>query len=110
MHFYARDSMPHKKELAPGTVANLAWGEKIMLSLVEIGPGSVVPMHSHSHEQAGIVVEGEFEFIIGSERSRVKQGDMYIIPGGVQHSAIGLDKKALVLDIFSPPREDYQKS
>jgi quercetin dioxygenase-like cupin family protein len=110
MYFYARDSMPHKKELVPGTTANLAWGEKIMLSLVEINPGSVVPMHSHPHEQAGIVVEGEFEFIIGGEKRRVKRGDMYIIPGGVQHSAIGLDKKALVLDIFSPPRDDYKTS
>ncbi len=108
MYFYDRSSM-RKKELVPGTTASLAWGEKIMLSLVEINPGSVVPMHSHPHEQAGIVVEGEFDFIIGNERKRVKAGDMYIIPGGVQHSAIGLEKKALVLDVFSPPREDYQK-
>jgi len=110
MYFFASNSMPHKKELVPGTTANLAWGEKIMLSLVEIGPGSVVPMHSHPHEQAGIVVEGEFDFIIGGERRRVKPGDMYIIPGGVQHSAIGLDKNALVLDVFSPPRDDYKGS
>ncbi len=107
MSFIDRTSM-HKKELVPGTTASLAWGEKIMLSLVEIGPGSVVPMHSHPHEQAGIVVEGEFDFIIGGERRRVKPGDMYIIPGGVQHSAIGLDGKAVALDIFSPPRDDYK--
>lgn len=109
MYFYDRNNM-RKKELVPGTTANLAWGEKIMLSLVEIGPGSVVPMHSHPHEQAGMVVEGEFDFVIGTERKRVRPGDMYIIPGGVQHSAIGLDEKALVLDIFSPPRDDYKTS
>lgn len=108
MTFVDRNQMK-KRELVPGTTASLAWGEKIMLSLVEIGPGSVVPMHSHPHEQAGIVVEGEFDFIIGGERRRVKLGDMYIIPGGVPHSAIGLDRKAVALDIFSPPREDYQK-
>ena len=109
MYFYTRETMPHRKELIKGTMASLAWGEKIMLSLVEIGPGSVVPMHSHPHEQAGIVVEGEFDFVIGGERRRLKQGDMWIIPGGVQHSATGLEKKAVALDIFSPPREDYQK-
>ena len=108
MYFYNPSNM-RKKELAPGTTTSLAWGEKIMLSLVEIGPGWVVPMHGHPHEQAGIVVEGEFDFIIGNERKRMKPGDMYIIPGGVQHSAIGLDRKALVLDVFSPPREDYQR-
>ncbi len=108
MYFYDRSNM-RKKELVAGTTASLAWGEKIMLSLVEINPGSVVPMHSHPHEQAGIVVEGEFDFIIGGEKRRLKQGDMWLIPGGVQHSAIGLQKKAVVLDVFSPPREDYQK-
>jgi len=108
MTFVDRNQMK-KRELVPGTTASLAWGEKIMLSLVKIGPGSVVPMHSHPHEQAGMVVDGEFDFIIGGERRRVKPGDMYIIPGGVPHSAIGLDRKAVALDIFSPPREDYQK-
>ena len=108
MYFVEREKM-HRKELVPGTKANLAWGKNIMLSMVEIGPGTVVPMHSHPHEQAGFVVEGEFDFIIGGEKRRLKPGDMYIIPGGVQHSAIGLDKKAVALDIFSPPREDYQK-
>ncbi len=109
MYFFDRRNMMHRKELVPGTTASLAWGKNIMLSVVEIGPGSVVPMHSHPHEQAGMVVEGEFDFIIGNERRRVKPGDMYIIPGGVQHSAIGLEKKAVALDIFSPPREDYQR-
>ncbi len=109
MYFVEREKM-HRKELAPGTKASLAWGKNIMLSLVEFEPGTLVPMHSHPHEQAGIVVEGEFDFIIGGERRRVKPGDMYIIPGGVQHSAIGLDKKAVALDIFSPPREDYKTS
>ena len=108
MAFIDRAKM-RTRQLVPGTTAGLAWGEKIMLSLVEIGPGSVVPMHTHPHEQAGIVVEGEFDFIIGGEKRRVKPGDMYIIPGGVQHSAIGLERKAVVLDVFSPPREDYQK-
>jgi quercetin dioxygenase-like cupin family protein len=109
MYFVEREKM-HRKELVSGTTASLAWGKNIMLSLVEIGPGSVVPMHSHPHEQAGIVVEGEFDFIIGGEKRRVKLGDMYIIPGHVQHSAIGLEKKAVALDIFSPPRDDYKNS
>lgn len=107
MAFIDRNGM-HEKELVPGTTARLAWGEKLMLSLVEIGPGAVVPMHSHPHEQGGIVVEGEFDFIIGGERRRLKAGDMYLIPGGVPHSAVGLDRKAVALDVFAPPRDDYK--
>ena len=109
MPFYTRETMLRRKELVAGAMANLAWGEKLMLSLVEIEPGAVVPMHSHPHEQGGIGVEGQFDLIIGNERRRIGPGDMYIIPGGVPHSAIGLDRRSVVLDIFSPIREDYQK-
>lgn len=97
-----------KKQLAPGVRLNLAWGEKLMLSVVELEPGSVVPMHSHPHEQAGIVLEGEFEMTIGRETKWVRKGDMYIIPGGVGHAVVTGPQKAVALDIFHPIREEYK--
>lgn len=109
MYFFDRLNMTHRKELAPGTTASLSWGKNIMLSMVEIGPGCVVPMHSHPHEQAGIVLEGEFDFTIGAETRRVKAGDSYIIPGNVQHGCAACAGRALVLDIFSPVREEYTR-
>lgn len=96
-----------RRELAPGIVLRTMWGEKIMMSMVEIAPNAVLPPHSHPHEQAGMVLQGEFEFTIGGETTRVKQGDCYIIPGGVEHGLTGSDGFSLALDIFSPPREDY---
>ena len=99
-----------KKQLGPGVTLNLAWGEKLMLSVVEFEPGSTVPMHSHPHEQAGIVLEGEFALTIGGETKRVRKGDMYIIPGGVEHGAVTGQEKAVALDIFHPVREDYTSS
>jgi quercetin dioxygenase-like cupin family protein len=83
------------------------WGEKIMMSVVEIAANAVLPPHRHPHEQAGMVLEGEFDFTIGGETTTVKQGDFYIIPGDVEHSLVANDKPSLALDIFSPPREDY---
>ena len=79
-----------------------------MLSVVELEPGSIVPMHSHPHEQAGIVLEGEFDLTIGGETKRVRKGDMYIIPGGVEHAAVTGERKAVALDIFHPIREEYK--
>ena len=49
------------------------WGDKIMMNIVELAPGSEVPLHSHPNEQAGIVLEGEFEFTIGEEKKTVKK-------------------------------------
>jgi quercetin dioxygenase-like cupin family protein len=55
-----------------------------------------------------MVVQGEFEFTIGGETKMLKQGDAYVIPGGVEHSGVGSSGWSLALDIFSPPREDYK--
>jgi|TARA_Y100000310_G_scaffold339290_1_gene431550 quercetin dioxygenase-like cupin family protein len=95
------------RELAPGVNLRTMSGEKMMLSVVEISANAVMPPHSHPHEQAGMVLEGEFEFTIGEETSTVKKGDVYIIPGGVEHSLRANGEPSLALDIFSPPREDY---
>ena len=96
-----------QRELAPGVMLRTMWGEKVMLSVVEIDANSVVPMHEHPHEQAGMVLEGEFDFTIGGVTTRVNPGDTYIIPGGVEHGLVATDQPSKALDIFSPPREDY---
>ncbi len=96
-----------RRELAPGVFLRTMWGDKIMLSLVEIAANAEVPLHEHPHEQAGLVLEGEFDFTIGGETTRVKAGDTYIIPGGVQHYVKATDQPSKALDIFSPPRKDY---
>ncbi len=97
-----------KKTIAPGTQIGVAWGEKIMLSFVELAPGGQVPPHSHPHEQGGICLEGAMEFTIGGETRIVRRGDGWMIPGGVTHSVRALEEGARALDIFSPPREDYK--
>ncbi len=96
------------KQLFEGVKAQVAWGDRLMLSLVTLGAGSTVPMHSHPHEQAGIVLDGELDFTIGKETRRLKAGDSYIIPGNVQHGCAACAGHALVLDIFSPVREEYK--
>ena len=108
MRYYFDPSEVRRRQLAPGFTVRTIWGEKTMMSLVEISPNSSVPNHAHPHEQSGIVLQGEFEFTIGGETKQVRQGDAYVIPGGVEHSLVASDGWALALDIFSPPREDYK--
>ena len=104
MYFYNRENM-RQPEQTGGIFRYFASGKKLSIMRCEMLPGSVVPMHDHPHEQVGVVLEGEFDFIIGTERKRVEAGDMYIIPGGVPHSAIALDQKAVFVDAWTPPRE-----
>ena len=96
------------KEVGPGMQIRVASGERIMLSYVDLVEGSEVKDHSHVHEQAGIVIEGEGDFRIGDERKLVKPGDMYIIPSQVVHRLLVTKGPMKVVDIFSPPREEYR--
>ena len=95
-------------QLVEGARTRTFWGERILLSLVEIDANSEVPKHTHPHEQAGILIEGELEMGIGGEVKVLKPGDMYIIPGDVEHYARCGDTPALALDIFSPVREEFK--
>jgi quercetin dioxygenase-like cupin family protein len=95
-------------ELAPGARTSTFWGENMLLSLVEIDANSEVPPHVHMHEQGGIVIEGEMEMGIDGEVRLLKPGDMYIIPGNVEHYAKCYDTPAKALDIFSPVRLEFQ--
>ena len=78
------------------------------MAVVDIEPDTLMPRHSHPHEQAGIIIAGEIEFTIDAETRMLKPGDVYIIPGGVEHSAISGNQPVKLLDIFSPVREEYK--
>lgn len=108
MYYFDLDKRP-VRDLFPGATAKTFWGEKMMLSRVVIEPGGVVPPHQHPHEQAGVVLEGQLEFTIGGETRVLGPGDMYVIPGGVEHTVVSVsDETAIALDIFSPVREEYK--
>src|SRR3990172_7079317 len=96
------------KEIVPGVRIRTFWGDQQSLSLVDLAPNSVVPDHSHPHEQSGVVLTGEIEMTIDGETRLLKPGAMYLIPGGVRHSARTFEAGARVVDVFSPVREDYQ--
>ena len=75
---------------------------------MEIDANTEVPLHTHPHEQAGIVIEGEMEMGVAGEVQMLQPGDMYIIPGGVEHAVVTGPERALALDIFHPIREEYK--
>ena len=95
-------------EAMPGIILRTFWGEQMLFSHVTLTPNSVVPAHSHPHEQGGIVIQGEMELTIGDETRLLKVGDMYIAPGGVEHSVVAGPDGCIALDIFSPVREEYK--
>lgn len=91
----------------PGVQIHTTAEERMLLAVVDLEPHSVVPEHSHPHEQMGYVVHGRMSFTIGDEVKVVGPGEVYRIPGGVLHSVRALDEPVRAIDIFSPVREEY---
>ena len=95
-------------ELAPGVRMKPLFGEGAMLNLLEFDAGARVARHQHPHEQLGLMLEGELVLEIDHEPHRLRPGDAYRIPGGVEHAAWTEDTACRVLDVFHPVREDYR--
>ncbi len=94
-------------EPVPGCRMRTPFGEHLMLSYLEMDDGAVVPMHSHPHEQGGMLLQGKLELTIGEETRLVEAGAMFLIPPHVLHKAVAVSGPVVVLDVFSPVREDY---
>ena len=85
------------------------FGSGAMLNLIEFAPGAEVPLHSHPHEQLGIVLRGMQALVVDGTPHELGPMEGYVLPGGVEHSAYCGPDGALVLDIFQPVREDYRE-
>lgn len=84
--------------------------EKMMMALNATLPGHTIPIHSHKHEQVGMVYAGEAKLKIGDEEHIVKQGDFFCIPSNTLHSDTCIGNEPFVmLDIFYPSRKDFLK-
>ena len=106
--YYYHPSEREVKELVPGIIAKTFWGEKMLIATVDLDPNVHLPRHSHPHEQVGVVIEGKIQFTIADETRTLKPGDVYVIPGGVEHEAQTFDHPVKVADIFSPVRDEYK--
>jgi quercetin dioxygenase-like cupin family protein len=106
-YYISRADTSHH-EIFPGVHIYTVAGKQMMLSVVELEPGSEVLPHSHPHEQMGMLLEGELTFTIGGETKVLKAGEMWRIPGGVTHGCLAGERGAKALDVFHPIREDYR--
>jgi quercetin dioxygenase-like cupin family protein len=96
-------------DLGPGFTARPLFGENAMLNLVELAPNSEVPVHSHPHEQLGIVLRGLQVLIIDGVEYELGPMQAYCLPGGLEHGARFGPEGATVLDVFQPVREEYRR-
>lgn len=95
------------EQLEPGIERQMIVGENLMICRLRIGPNVVTPAHLHPHEQMTIVERGRVLFTIGDKQRVAEAGDVLHFPPGAWHGATMLDEEVILIDIFSPIREDF---
>lgn len=84
----------------------LGFNGDLMVVRVWFNEGSIGIAHKHIHSQVSYVESGEFDVNVDNVIQRMKAGDSFFIPPHLEHGAVCV-KKGVLLDIFSPAREDF---
>jgi len=63
-------------------------------------PTAIVPEHSHTYPQWGMVIEGKMNLTINGKTRLIQKGDEYLIPSEAKHSAT-FQTETRVMDLFS---------
>lgn len=107
MPFYRQMQIDERAEktLFPGVVTRTWWGEHMLISRVVLEPGAEATRHSHSNEQAGVVISGSLIMEVDGEEQTLQSGEIYLAPGNAPHRAVAGPEGCVVVEFFSPLRE-----
>ena len=95
------------ERLEEGVERQMIVGERVMVCRLRFAPRVVTPPHDHPHEQLTFVERGRVLFTVGAEERIAEAGDVLHFPPGTRHGASMLDEEVVLIDIFSPIREDF---
>ena len=84
----------------------LVHGERTHMVRFFLEKGADLPRHAHRHEQTGYLLSGAMVMDVDGVRHRLGPGDSWSLPGNLPHGVEVLEDTE-VLEVFSPPREDY---
>lgn len=77
-------------------------GDRAMLVQVYVKRGCVIPLHAHDSEQMTYVLQGALKFLVSGEEITVREGEVLLIPSGIEHQAEALEDTFEL--VFSPIR------
>jgi quercetin dioxygenase-like cupin family protein len=100
------DSVPPTSP-AEGIERRIVTGQQLMACRLHFAPHVVTALHRHPHEQVTLVLQGRVRFTIEGRQRIVEAGDVLHFPSNVEHGATMLDEEVVLVDIFTPIREDF---
>ena len=87
----------------------LAYDDPLMAVEVSFETGSEGAPHTHPHTQLSYVLSGSFRYSVEDESVILNPGDSIVVPSGLTHGTVCLEKGVL-LDVFTPKRDDFLKA
>jgi len=99
-----------KSEIVEGDIERrIHTGEHIQIVEYRFPADRTFPPHRHETvEQVGYLLSGRMGFNIGGIVRDLAPGEWYRVPVGVEHNAWTYEKPSVLLDLFSPPREELK--
>ena len=104
--FYQKSENNYRQAIEGIRYKTLVYGQNTSLSEFHLQKGSVMPNHSHPHEQTGYMVSGHMSFIIDGKKYEAIPGNSWCIPAHIEHGVEVLED-SIVIEIFSPVRDEY---
>jgi quercetin dioxygenase-like cupin family protein len=102
-----RNAEAQESKPEPGLTRKvMAYNDKLFLAEHQMVKGWVGSVHSHPHEQVVYIVRGHLKVTCQGKTVELRTGDSFVVRGGVEHGASALED-SVVVDIFTPCREDY---
>jgi len=95
------------QRISEGIDRQMVVGERLMMCRLTLQPHVDTPVHSHPHEQITMVERGRVRYTIEGHDRVLETGDLLHLPSGIEHGATMLDEEVVLIDIFSPVREDF---
>jgi quercetin dioxygenase-like cupin family protein len=83
----------------------LVYGEHTLMTELRMRKGTRIPTHNHPNEQTGFLLSGRTRLFIEDQIYTCSPGDSWCIPGNTDHATFAI-KDSVVIEIFSPVRED----
>lgn len=87
----------------------LGYTEQMMVTEVRFAKGVVGVLHHHPHRQAAYVAAGSFEVSIDGQKKVLASGDVYMVEPDIVHGVMALEDGSILIDFFTPMREDFLK-
>ncbi len=102
------------KQVQPGMRRKIYFSDRLTMVVIEFTrkkPDTAPPtVHYHAHDQMAFVVEGRIRAFIGEEIKELGPGGVYSLPSNVRHGIQVLTKKVVLIDVFTPPRDDMRQA